>query len=110
MERASGAHVMPSANATETVTATKKEAPAEVEAISELCVVDLGEHSRRAVKKLRRGEGRLTDKVEDAILSLREEGIIGANAQAVVVVVREESRLDEMFDYDDDDDDDDDDD
>jgi hypothetical protein len=78
--------------------------------ISELCVVDLGEYSRRSVKRLRRGHGRLMDKVEDAILSLREEGILSANAQAVVVVVREEPSLGGFFDQDDDDDDDDDDD
>lgn len=79
-------------------------------AISELCVVDLGEHSRRRIKKLRRGEGRLMDKVEDAILSLQEEGIIAGSAQTVVVVVREEPTLSGLLDNDDDDDDDEDDD
>ena len=48
------------------------------------------------------------DKVEDAILSLREEGILGASSQAVVVVVREECSMESLFDDDDDDDDDDD--
>lgn len=77
--------------------------------VSELCVVDLGEHSRRAVKRLRRGEGRLMDKVEDAIQSLKEEGILaGETVQTVVVVVREESSLGDFFGRDDDDDDDDD--
>lgn len=77
-------------------------------AISEICVVDLGEHSRRSVKRLRRGEGRLMDKVEDAILSLREEGILdGTNVQTVVVVVREESSFGDFLNRDDDDDDDD---
>jgi hypothetical protein len=98
---------MPPAETTET-TLTKDNSGGD--AISEMCVVDLGEHSRRSVKKLRRGEGRLMDKVEDAILSLREEGILASGAQAVVVVVREESRLEGLFDYDDEDDDDDDDD
>jgi hypothetical protein len=77
--------------------------------ISELCVIDLGEHGRRAVKRLRKGEGRLMDKVEDAILSLQEEGVIDAGAaQTVVVVVREEPSLRDLFGDDDDDDDDDD--
>jgi len=90
-----------------TITAeTTLEKPAD--AVSEMCVVDLGEHSRKSIKKLRSGEGRLMDKVEDAILSLREEGILGASAQAVVVVVREETRIESLFDDDDDDDDDDD--
>ena len=85
-----------------------KSASAPAEAVSELCVIDLGEHSRRAVKKLRRGEGRLMDKVEDAILSLREEEIIADSAQTVVVVGREEADLRSFFDTDDDDEDDDD--
>ncbi|MCW5735068.1 MAG: hypothetical protein KIS73_13125 [Enhydrobacter sp.] len=90
-----------------TVTAeTRLEKPAD--AISEMCVVDLGEHSKKSIKKLRHGEGRLMDKVEDAILSLREEGILGASSQAVVIVVREETSFESLFDDDDDDDDDDD--
>lgn len=96
----------PAETTTTTTGAATLEKPAE--AISEMCVVDLGEHSKKAVKKLRRGEGRLMDKVEDAILSLREEGILGASAQAVVVVVREESNIESLFDDEDDDDDDDD--
>ena len=94
---------MPPAETT-TTSSTTLEKPAE--AVSEMCVVDLGEHTKKSIKKLRRGEGRLMDKVEDAILSLREEGILGASSQAVVVVVREEARLGSLFDDDDDDDDD----
>lgn len=96
---------MPPSESTTAPSATL-EKPAD--AVSEMCVVDLGEHSKKAIKKLRRGEGRLMDKVEDAILSLREEGILSGSSQAVVVVVREESDLESMFDDDDDDDDDDD--
>jgi hypothetical protein len=95
---------MPPAESTVTAETTL-EKPAD--AVSELCVVDLGEHSKKSIKKLRHGEGRLMDKVEDAILSLREEGILGASSQAVVIVVREETRIDSLFDDDDDDDDDD---
>jgi len=98
---------MPSESTT-TATAATLDKPAE--AVSEMCVVDLGEHTKKAIKRLRRGEGRLMDKVEDAILSLREEGILGASSQAVVVVVREESNIESLFDDEDDDDDDDDDD
>ena len=88
-------------------TSSKESAPADTSPISELCVVDLGEHSRRSVRRLRRGEGRLMDKVEDAIVSLKEEGIIGASAQTVVVVVREETDFGSVFSDDGDDDDDD---
>ena len=94
---------MPPAESTETTATTADKR----DAISEMCVVDLGEHTRKSIKRLRRGEGRLMDKVEDAILSLREEGILGASSQAVVIVVREETSIDSLFDDDDDDDDDD---
>jgi hypothetical protein len=84
---------------------------AEASPVSEMCIIDIGEHGRRAVKRLRKGEGKLMDKVEDAILGLREEGVIGSGAtQTVVVVVREEASLRDLLDYGDDEDDDDDDD
>lgn len=91
-------------------TTTAQQGDAGKSPVSELCVVDLGEHSRRRIKRLRRGEGRLMDKVEDAILSLQEEGIISGAAQTIVVVVREEADLSSFLDDDEDDDDDDDDD
>ena len=75
---------------------------------SEMIVIDMGEHSRRRVKKLRRGEGRLMDKVEDTLADLEEQGVIEAATQRVVIVVREEPSLSSFFDDDDDDDDDDD--
>jgi len=68
-----------------------------------VCVLDLGEQKRKRVKKLRKGEGRLMEKVEDAIESLKEEGVLQANAQTVVVVVREQWSLRGMMDDDDDD-------
>ena len=43
-----------------------------------VCVIDLGEHSRQRVRRLRRGEGRLMDKVEDAVASLQESGVLAA--------------------------------
>ena len=74
------------------------------------CVIDLGEHSRRRVRRLRRGEGRLMERVEDAIAALQADGVLKADAQTVVVVVRQEPSLASMFSRDDDEDDDDDDD
>ena len=72
------------------------------------CVIDLGKHSRQRVRRLRRGEGRLMEKVEDAVEALQENGVLAAGAQTVVVVVRQEAAG--LFDRDDDDGDDDDDD
>lgn len=75
-----------------------------------VCVIDIGEHSRRRVRRLRRGEGRLMEKVEDAVASLQGNGVLSEGAQTVVVVVRQESSVGGWFDRDEDDDDDDDDD
>ncbi len=82
----------------------KKDAPVAAED-GIVCVIDLGEHSRKRVKRLRRGRGRLMSKVEGVIEDLQEEGVLGANAQTVVVVVREEASLMGFLDDDDDDDD-----
>jgi hypothetical protein len=68
-----------------------------------VCVLDLGEHRRKRVKKLRKGGGRLMEKVEDAVASLQEQGVLKPDAQTVVVVVREEWSLRGMLDDDDDD-------
>ncbi|MBS0538082.1 MAG: hypothetical protein JSR47_04970 [Proteobacteria bacterium] len=75
-----------------------------------VCVIDLGEHSRRRVRRLRRGEGRLMEKVEDAVAALQGNGVLSENAQTVVIVVRQEPSIGGFFDRDDEDDDDDDDD
>lgn len=89
------------------VAAEKKEATPVAET-GVFCVLDLGEQKKKRIKKLRKGEGRLMEKVEDAIADLQGEGILEAKVQTVVVVVREEFSLTGMFDNDDDDDDDDD--
>jgi hypothetical protein len=56
-----------------------------------VCVLDLGEHPRKRIKRLRRGQGKLMEKVEDALADLTSQGVIGGQVQTVVVVVREES-------------------
>jgi hypothetical protein len=55
-------------------------------------VLDLGKQRRKRVKQLRRGEGRLMDEVNASIEELRTAGAIAADAQAVVIVVREKRR------------------
>lgn len=89
----------------EKTVAEKQDLPAAPEA-GVVCVVDLGEHSRKRVKRLRRGRGRLMSKVEGVIEDLQEEQVLSADAQVVVVVVREEPSLTSFWDNDDDDDDD----
>ena len=87
-------------------TVTEKKDPPVAAEEGVVCVIDLGQHSRKRIKRLRRGRGRLMSKVEGVIEDLQEEGVIGASAQTVVVVVREEPSLMGLWDDDDDDDDD----
>lgn len=92
--------------ATETTT-TAPAAPAAMTtepARGEMCIIDLGEHSRRRVKRLRKGRGRLMDKVERTLANLEEDGVISASAQTVIVIVREEPTGFSLFGDDDDDD------
>ena len=55
-------------------------------------VLDLGKQRRKRVKELRRGGGKLMDEVNASIEELRTAGALAADAQAVVVVVREKRR------------------
>jgi hypothetical protein len=56
-----------------------------------VCVLDMGEHTKKRIKRLRRGGGNLMEKVEDAISDLQSQGVLDQQVQTVVVVVREES-------------------
>ena len=66
--------------------------PANTITISAPIVLDLGKQRKKRVKELRRGEGRLMDEVNASIEELRTAGALAADAQAVVVVVREKRR------------------
>ncbi len=75
-----------------------------------VCVIDLGEQTRRRVRRLRRGEGRLMERVEDAVTALQDNGVLAREVQTVVVVVKQEPSFAGLFGDDDDEDDDDEDD
>lgn len=55
----------------------------------DMIVIDLGKQSRKRVKKLRKGGGRLVSDVAGAIDDLKAEGMLKPDAQTVIVVVRE---------------------
>lgn len=58
-----------------------------------LLVVDIGKkQKRKRIKGLRKGRGRLFERVRGVVADLREEGAIDANSTPVVIVVREKSR------------------
>jgi hypothetical protein len=52
-------------------------------------IIELGERSRSQIRKLRSGTGRTWRDIEGALGSLREAGHVPAEAQVVVVVVRQ---------------------
>lgn len=56
-----------------------------------LLVVDLGKRqSKRKIKNLRKGRGKLVPRVEKIVRELVQSGAVAAGAQPVVIVVREE--------------------
>jgi Family of unknown function (DUF6200) len=66
--------------------------PATTTNVAPPVVLDLGKQRRKRIKQLRRGEGRLMDEVNGSVEELRTAGAIGADAQAVVIIVREKRR------------------
>jgi hypothetical protein len=60
-------------------------------------IVDLGKKSRKAIKRLRKGTGKLMDEVNACIEELRESGAIDGAAQPVIVVVKEKASMPRWF-------------
>jgi len=67
-----------------------KSAPAN-ESIDSI-IVDLGSHSRKKIKRLRKGQGSLMDEVDDSISELKASGAIDESAQPIVIVVKEKPK------------------
>lgn len=62
-----------------------------------MVVIDLGKKSKKQVKRLRKGTGRLMDRVADTVDQLRADGEVKADAQIVVVVVKQDDDRKGMF-------------
>jgi hypothetical protein len=77
---------------TDSPTAKADEAPDET-----TFVLDLGKKSRKSVKKLRKGRGKLMDRVQDTIEQLRADSELGASADVVIVIVKQKSRPKGLF-------------
>lgn len=66
---------------------------------SQILVVDLDKRqSAKRVKNLRKGRGKLMTQIEGIVSDLTESGKVKANAQPIVIVVREEAPLPWPFD------------
>jgi hypothetical protein len=61
-------------------------------------VVKLGRQSKKRIKQLTKGRGRLLDKVMDAIAEMQRNGTVVSGAQPVIIVVKEERRGFALFD------------
>jgi hypothetical protein len=69
-------------------TATSNEKSAE----SATVVADLGSRSKKSLRKLRQGTGRLHGDVQNLMNQLKADSVVTEASQAVVVVVREKRR------------------
>jgi hypothetical protein len=56
-----------------------------------LLLIDLGKHSRKQIKRLRRGNGKLLGEVQKCLEELRARRTLAESAVPVVVLVREKS-------------------
>jgi hypothetical protein len=55
-------------------------------------IIDLGKKSRKQVRRAREGTGKLMDKIHGMLDELRADGTIKADAQPVLIIVRQKPR------------------
>lgn len=55
-------------------------------------VIDLGKKKRKLVRQLRKGRGKLIERVNGVVDELRSAGSLAAESRPVIVVVREKKR------------------
>ncbi len=60
-------------------------------------VLDFGSKSRRKIKRLRKGEGALMERVNETVAEFKRNQTIPANAAVVVVVVKQRNRSKGIF-------------
>lgn len=55
-------------------------------------VLDLGKRSRKQVRRLRKGNGKLMDRIESVIEDLKKDGTVNGSVQPIIVVVRQKPK------------------
>ena len=55
-------------------------------------IVDLGKKRKKAVKSLRRGQGKLMEDVHSAVDELKSSGTVAKDAQVLIVVVESKAK------------------
>ncbi len=65
---------------------------------SSFIVIDIGKRqSSKQIRRLRKGTGKLTEKIKELVDDLREQRTISAEAQPVVIVVRQKAKRAKTF-------------
>jgi hypothetical protein len=65
---------------------------------SSFIVIDIGKRQKsKEIRKLRKGSGKLTEKIKELVDDLREQRTISAEAQPVVIVVRQKAKRTKSF-------------
>ncbi|MCK6685992.1 MAG: hypothetical protein L6R30_26650 [Thermoanaerobaculia bacterium] len=78
-----------------TIPTTSENAPVSENSQAEtpkVVVVDLGKRKRRDVKQLRKGNGKLMDRINELVEQLRSEGAVDPTSRTLVVVVEKKTR------------------
>lgn len=63
----------------------------ETDTKGKMLVLDMGSRSKKQIKRLRKGEGRLMDRLQDTLDALRSEGQLSSE-NPVVVIVKEKRK------------------
>ena len=83
--------------ADETVTKPKADTGDAAAHAAQTIVLDFGSKSRRRIKRLRKGQGRLMARVNDTIADLVRNQTIGPSSAVVVVVVKQRRKSRGLF-------------
>ena len=71
-------------------TATTTAPPSKTTATADAPIVlDLGSKSRKQIRRLCKGEGKLMDRITQVLDDLKDQGTISGSAQPVIIVVKE---------------------
>jgi hypothetical protein len=67
-------------------------------ATGDLSIVEMGQYSRKQIKRMRKGEGKLLANVEQVIQNMKDDGVLTKDSNTVVLVVRQEVTLRNLLD------------
>lgn len=76
---------------------TRPVGSADTEESASPLIVDLGKHGRKDIKRLREGRGKLLADVTSCIEELKAAGKVAAQAQPVVIIVRQRRRKNALW-------------